>query len=858
LSTLGDVIHALSARTGSVRYVRYRDSKLTFLLKDSLGGNSRTTLIATLNPCSSFESASTFKFAQRAKAIKNKLVRNEDMNADVATLRAELNRLNLQLKQMKTANLPMQQLMSLSPMECFLKPNEDVMQQHMATCKSFKEELSREEHLSWVVEYLDNRLQQNEVALQEKQVRIDLLEQQRKEQLNQSQALRLCINFVRDKNRCVDVVQTLCMKINEAFAAEKNPFCAELFAELHALQQHCSSCCCSISDDSHDSGLNKRLHEMNMDLTREKQYTDSVNMKLRELQALYAGLKESNMELQTKYMDMQKNVLDLQNGLSQRDQTIEEQRAFLDSARSQVQNSVESAEHTTRMLEMKTRELEQLSEKHKDLTSSHNELLVNSTKSEVNETVVRQLQEELRKRDEVEAELYGNVNQMEQNNKKLISEKITCLKYNEKLKQQQIELEHQIQQSNQDNMQLNSRVETAERDLAKVQEELSEKNDLHSSRVADLESQIDTLKEHELQRTAEVATLQSMNSTRTMECDFMTTKADVAKEETLVNQTKMKQLEKTVRRMTRRLTATDCFGIMTVPRLSAGTFAIPNPVEPQASRRQTTIFSQSMSTTIPASPERDSFNKHRKRNDGSPVACDGGGDAFLAMNNDEDVVTPSSGCGAKIGSCTEDDLLQQQRQLLHTTCNTIVDGFESLEAADMAADQEAGLAFYSPHSSGSADEATGFVGPKTDEWKLRYEAKETEFAQYKQQRDTDAQMQDAVVSKNKDVLMELEQKITALQQTNTSLKEKNIELSKSKNLNQKINLYERHIKENQRLIEENSMLKEKVRKIERCYGEISSVTDQHQKQQHNIDFLINKENVSPSSSSSSSSSSLLW
>lgn len=58
---------------GKQRHVPYRDSKLTFLLQDSLGGNSKTTIIATISPssCNALETLSTLKFAQRAKLIRN-------------------------------------------------------------------------------------------------------------------------------------------------------------------------------------------------------------------------------------------------------------------------------------------------------------------------------------------------------------------------------------------------------------------------------------------------------------------------------------------------------------------------------------------------------------------------------------------------------------------------------------------------------------------------------------------------------------------------------------------------------------------------------------------------------------------
>nr|AMS24236.1 kinesin 12-Ib protein [Marsilea vestita] len=81
LSALGNVIKALlETSEGKLRHIPYRDSKLTYLLKDALGGNSRCTLIANVSPSitNSEETLCTLKFAQRAKFLKNRAIINED------------------------------------------------------------------------------------------------------------------------------------------------------------------------------------------------------------------------------------------------------------------------------------------------------------------------------------------------------------------------------------------------------------------------------------------------------------------------------------------------------------------------------------------------------------------------------------------------------------------------------------------------------------------------------------------------------------------------------------------------------------------------------------------------------------
>ena len=100
LSTLGQVINALVEKSaGRFRHVHYRDSKLTFLLRDSLGGNSKTMLVAALSPADQNfgETLSTLKFAQRAKMIKNQAVKNEDTSGSFDALRREVTTLRQKL-----------------------------------------------------------------------------------------------------------------------------------------------------------------------------------------------------------------------------------------------------------------------------------------------------------------------------------------------------------------------------------------------------------------------------------------------------------------------------------------------------------------------------------------------------------------------------------------------------------------------------------------------------------------------------------------------------------------------------------------------------------------------------------------
>ncbi|XP_059533241.1 kinesin-like protein KIF14 [Myotis daubentonii] len=97
LLTLGKVISALAEHGGRRRaFIPYRESVLTWLLKESLGGNSKTAMIATVSPAASSleETLSTLRYARQARSIVNRARVNEDASAQlIRELKAEIEKL---------------------------------------------------------------------------------------------------------------------------------------------------------------------------------------------------------------------------------------------------------------------------------------------------------------------------------------------------------------------------------------------------------------------------------------------------------------------------------------------------------------------------------------------------------------------------------------------------------------------------------------------------------------------------------------------------------------------------------------------------------------------------------------------
>ena len=99
LLALGNVISALSDGDRRPRHVPYRDSKLTRLLQDSLGGNSKTLMIACVSSADNAmeESLNTLKYAARARSMRNRPVLNRQCLVDgsrSAVAEVQVRRLN--------------------------------------------------------------------------------------------------------------------------------------------------------------------------------------------------------------------------------------------------------------------------------------------------------------------------------------------------------------------------------------------------------------------------------------------------------------------------------------------------------------------------------------------------------------------------------------------------------------------------------------------------------------------------------------------------------------------------------------------------------------------------------------------
>ncbi|KAJ8600270.1 hypothetical protein CTAYLR_000634 [Chrysophaeum taylorii] len=140
LMALGGVINALSENAA---FVPYRNSKLTRLLQESLGGNARTVMVANVSPAdyNLEETLGTLRYASRAKKIQNKVVRNEDVHERVIReLQEEIDRLRTELAAATRETVGVEQEAELEARVAQARAAEAALQERIANMEYAKEE----------------------------------------------------------------------------------------------------------------------------------------------------------------------------------------------------------------------------------------------------------------------------------------------------------------------------------------------------------------------------------------------------------------------------------------------------------------------------------------------------------------------------------------------------------------------------------------------------------------------------------------------------------------------------------------------------------------------------------------------
>ncbi|GMM56772.1 Kip1 protein [Maudiozyma humilis] len=309
LLTLGRVINALVDYS---QHVPYRESKLTRLLQDSLGGKTKTCIIATISPAkiSSEETVSTLEYAMRAKSIKNSPQVNQSMSKDVCLNEyvREIERLRHELK---TSRLKDGIYVSQDQYELFESNEILLTEQKMRIhnmeeqTNKFKEEYVKQSAINKDLEAKITEVENTTQGLQEqKAALIEFMK-------NYETSTSKYINDVRKVHKCNSrVIDDLVGERDKHF--EHSTYLQEQIKELQKTMSQEESMIEGLETDLKDSLVkiddsiavtNKTLHEQNntthtnamktLDALNSKQVNDIITSFQVEISTILEGLIEN-------------------------------------------------------------------------------------------------------------------------------------------------------------------------------------------------------------------------------------------------------------------------------------------------------------------------------------------------------------------------------------------------------------------------------------------------------------------------------------------------------------------------------------------------------------------------------------
>ncbi|PHH80984.1 hypothetical protein CDD82_1403 [Ophiocordyceps australis] len=278
LSALGMVINALT--DGKSSHIPYRDSKLTRILQESLGGNSRTTLIINCSPSSynDAETLGTLRFGTRAKSIKNKAKVNAELSP--AELKALLKKAQGQVTSFETYIHGLEGEIQLWRAGESVPKDKWVLPAPADGVAGTKADAKAPRPSTPSRPALEGRAETPAMSDRAATPSLPLEKDEREE-------------FLRRENELQD---QLAEKESQATTAEKQ--LRETKEEMAYLKEH-------------DSKLGKDNERLTSEVNEFKMQLERLNFETKEAQIIMDALKEANSELTTELDDVKRQLLDV-------------------------------------------------------------------------------------------------------------------------------------------------------------------------------------------------------------------------------------------------------------------------------------------------------------------------------------------------------------------------------------------------------------------------------------------------------------------------------------------------------------------------------------------------------------------
>ncbi|NXH20549.1 KIF4 protein, partial [Bucco capensis] len=380
LLSLGNVISALGDENKKGGFVPYRDSKLTRLLQDSLGGNSHTLMIACVSPADSNleETLNTLRYADRARKIKNKPIVNLDPQAaELHHLKQQVQQLQVLLLQAHGGTLPVS-INSMAPSEnlqSLMEKNQSLMEENQKLSRGLSEAAGQ---TAQMLERIILTEQENEKM------------NAKLEQLQQHALCKL------DLQKLVETVEDEELKENVEVIRDLQQVLAQLQSENAATMEAAAEMANSEQDSTAEGEANQESKRTSDDFStqhalRQAQMSKELlelNKVLALKEALAKKMSQNDSQLEPIQSQYQTNIKDLELEVSSLQKEKEELVLALHLAKKDVNQAKLSERRRKRLQELEG----QISELKKKLTEQSKLLKL----KESTERTVSKLNQEIR------------------------------------------------------------------------------------------------------------------------------------------------------------------------------------------------------------------------------------------------------------------------------------------------------------------------------------------------------------------------------------------------------------------------------------------------------------------------------
>uniref|UniRef100_A0A8C4V5D0 Kinesin family member 4A n=1 Tax=Falco tinnunculus TaxID=100819 RepID=A0A8C4V5D0_FALTI len=294
LLCLGNVISALGDENKKGGFVPYRDSKLTRLLQDSLGGNSHTLMIACVSPADSNleETLNTLRYADRARKIKNKPIVNLDPQAaELHHLKQQVQQLQVLLLQAHGGTLPVSiNTAPLENLQSLMEKNQSLMEENQKLSRGLSEAAGQTAQMLERIILTEQENEKMNAKLEQlQQHAVCKLDLQKLVETVEDEELKENVEVIRD-------LQQVLAQLQEAEMGQDTKRPSDEFSTQHALRQ---------------AQMSKELLELNKALALKEALAKKMTQNDSQLEPIQSQYQANIKDLESEVSSLQKEKEDL-------------------------------------------------------------------------------------------------------------------------------------------------------------------------------------------------------------------------------------------------------------------------------------------------------------------------------------------------------------------------------------------------------------------------------------------------------------------------------------------------------------------------------------------------------------------